>query len=308
MLKRFLVAMMICLLTAATPLWAEEDAGGTTGEEQAQAANSADEFLKSLNFRQGIIDLPNGVAALNIPESFRYLGPDDTKRFLEEGWGNPDGSNQIGMLAPTDVDLFNDGAWVVVISYQEDGYVSDKDANDIDYNELLESMQKSSKESNKQRMELGYEPVTLIGWAAPPHYDGQAKKLYWAKELEFGDNPDHTLNYNVRILGRKGVLVMNAVSSMDQLPNVQERMEKVIAFAEFKDGHRYSDFNPGVDKVAAYGIAALIGGKVAAKVGLLAKLGGILLAFKKIFIIGFLAVAGFLAKLFRRGKPGAQES
>lgn len=308
MLKRLLVTIMTGLLVAAAPVWAEEKAGEANTESQTQAEDSAEAFLESLNFQTGVIALPNGVATLNVPETFRYLGPEDTQRFLEEGWGNPDGSSQIGMLAPTDVDLFDDGGWVVVISYREDGYVSDKDAGDIDYDELLESMQEGAEERNKQRAEMGYEPVTLVGWAAPPHYDSQAKKLYWAKELQFGENPDHTLNYNVRILGRKGVLVMNAVSAMDQLPNVQQRMEKVIAFAEFKDGHKYSEFDPGIDKVAAYGIAALIGGKVAAKVGILAKLGGLLLAFKKIFIIAFLAVAGFLAKLFRRGRPEAQRS
>lgn len=79
-------------------------------------------------------------------------------------------------------------------------------------------------------------------------------------------------------------------------------MEQVLAFADFNEGFRYADFNSGVDKVATYGIAALIGGKVAAKVGLLAKLGGLLVAFKKIIIVGFLAVVGFFSKLFKRRK------
>src|SRR2546426_2131137 len=35
------------------------------------------------------------------------------------------------------------------------------------------------------------------------------------------------------------------------------------------EGHRYADFVPGTDKVAEYGIAALIAGGVAAKAGLL---------------------------------------
>lgn len=110
------------------------------------------------------------------------------------------------------------------------------------------------------------------------------------------------MNYNVRILGRKGVLVMNAVSAIEQLPMVRERMEQVIAIADFNEGYRYSDFDPGVDKVAAYGVAALIGGKVAAKAGLFAKLGGLLVAFKKFIIIGFLALIGVMSKLFKRRK------
>jgi uncharacterized membrane-anchored protein len=207
------------------------------------------------------------------------------------------------MLLPTDSELFGESGWAVVISYQEDGHVSDKDANKIDYDDLLETMQASTRKRNKQREAQGFKPVTLVGWAAPPYYDSDAKKLYWAKELKIGQEENHTLNYNVRILGRKGVLVMNAVSAMDQLPMIKDRMEQVIAFADFNDGYRYSDFNPGVDKMAAYGIAALIGGKMALKAGLLAKLGGLLVAFKKIIIIGFMAVAGFFSKLFKRRKP-----
>ena len=274
-------------------------------EAPEQVYQSAEEFLNSLKFQEGSIDLPGGIATLDVPEDFRYIGPEDAKRFLEEGWGNPNGSGQIGMLLPTETDLFGDNGWAVVISYQQDGYVSDKDAGEIDYDELLESMQASSRERNKERIAQGYPPLTLVGWAAPPYYDSEAKKLYWAKELKSGDNPSHTLNYNVRILGRKGVLVMNAVSGTDQLPLIQERMEQVIAFANFKEGSRYSDFNPGVDKVAAYGLATLIGGKMAAKAGLLTKAGALLVAFKKFIVIGFVAIAGFFSRLFKRRKTEA---
>lgn len=289
-----LLAVILAALLVCTPVWA--------GETPDPTYESPEAFLDSMTLKEGVVHLPDGIATLNVPDNFRYIGPEDSKRFLEEGWGNPDGSGQIGMLLPMDTKLFDDGGWAVVISYQKDGYVSDKDASKIDYDELLKDMQASARERNKQRAELGYPPVTLVGWAASPHYDSQAKKLYWAKELQFEQDAKHTLNYNVRILGRNGVLVMNAVSGMDQLPMVQERMEQVIAFAGFNEGFRYSDFNPGVDKVAAYGIAALIGGKVAAKVGLLAKLGGLLVAFKKVIIMGFLAVAALFSKLFKRRK------
>jgi uncharacterized membrane-anchored protein len=293
-MRNFLVVAVIFGLMIPMPALCSDD---------EQANNEAIEaFLQSMTFHEGVVDLPGGIATIELSSAFRYLNPEDTQRLLEDGWGNPDGSNQIGMLVPMDTDLFSDSGWAVVISYQEDGYVSDEDAAEIDYGEMLASMQEGSEEANKERVAHGFEPVNLVGWAEPPHYDNQTKKLYWAKELKFGDNDISTLNYNVRILGREGVLVMNAVSGVDQLPMIRQHMEEVIAFANFKDGYRYADYNPGVDKVAAYGIAALIGGKVAAKAGLLAKLGGVLLAFKKLFIIGFLAVAGFLSKLFKGRK------
>lgn len=285
-----IVALLLCM-----PAWAWAEA--QTADE------SAEQFMDGMTLQKGKINLPDGIATLDVPESFRYLGPEDSKRFLEEAWGNPDGSGQIGMLLPVGTDPFGDEGWAVVISYEEDGYVSDKDAGKIDYAELLKNMQASTLDRNKKREEIGFPPVTLIGWATAPHYDSQSKKLYWAKELRLGETEKHNLNYNVRILGRKGVLVLNAVSYMDQLPVVRERMEQVIAFADFNPGYRYAEFDPGMDKVAAYGIAALIAGKAAAKIGILAKLGGVLVAFKKIFIVGFLALAGLFKKLFKRRKP-----
>ena len=294
-MKRYhLVVIIMIIPLLGAPAWS-----GDSADQESPAAKA---FLDSLTYHKGTVDLPDGIAALEVPESFRYIGPEDSRRFLEEGWGNPNGSGQIGMLLPMDTDLFGDRGWAVVISYQEDGYVADKDAHEIDYDDLLDSMQASTTAGNAARIEKGFEPVTLVGWAAPPLYDSQAKKLYWAKELQFGDTPHHTLNYNVRILGRRGVLVLNAVSGMEQLPLIQANMEQVIAFTNFKEGHRYADFKPGVDQVAAYGLAALVGGKMATKAGLLAKLGGMLVAFKKVIFVAVIAVAGLLAKLFKRQK------
>lgn len=263
---------------------------------------AADDLLSTLKLQKGTVNLPNDVAALEVPEAFRYIGPEDTKKFLEEGWGNQDGSGSLGMLLPAGVELFGPEGWGVVITYQEDGYVSDEDAGKIDYKDLLESMQEGEEEENEERTKAGYDPVSLVGWAKPPFYDAQAKKLYWAKELKFGTQEENTLNYNVRILGRKGVLVMNAISGIGQLPQVEEHMKQVIAFTDFTKGNRYSDFDPGVDKVAAYGIAALIGGTIAAKAGLFAKLGVLLFAFKKIIIVAVVAIGAFLAKFFKRRK------
>jgi len=298
-MNRWMVGVVTCLLLLL-PL------GVVAGQEEAEEM-TAEAFVASLNPRSGVIELPNGVAQLDVPEAFRYIDPAAAQRFLEEGWGNPDGSGTLGMLLPSDGSQFDDGGWGVVITYQEDGYVEDSDAAEIDYDELLASMQEGSEEMNRERVKQGYDPVVLVGWAKAPSYDTQTKKLYWAKELQFGtDGGENTLNYNVRILGRKGVLVLNAVAAMSQLPKIEERMQQVLAFSEFKEGYRYSDYDSGVDKVAAYGIAALIGGKVAAKVGLLAKLGAVLLASKKLIIVALVAIGSFFAKLFRR--KGAEVS
>ncbi len=74
----------------------------------------------------------------------------------------------------------------------------------------------------------------------------------------------------------------------------------MITFASFEDGQRYADFREGSDKVAGYGLAALVAGGVASKVGLFGKLLAFLLAFKKLLIGGVVALLAGIGKLFGR--------
>ena len=53
----------------------------------------------------------------------------------------------------------------------------------------------------------------------------------------------HTLNYDVRVLGREGVLSMNAVAGMDLLEQIRSEMRPLIEVAEFNEGYRYAEFD-----------------------------------------------------------------
>ena len=269
---------------------------------QEQEQITAEEFLASLNFQKGAITLPGGVASLDLPEGFHYLSPEDTESVLVTAWGNPPGNETLGMLVQSPDDILADESWAVIIAYEEDGYVSDENADSVDYAGMLEDMQASSRETNAARVEAGYEEVELVGWAATPRYDRATNKLYWAKELRFGDIPVNTLNYNVRILGRTGVLVLNLVATMPQLAEIETAIPTVLAMTNFNLGHRYSDFDPSVDEVAAYGIGALVAGKLAAKAGLFAKFGVLLIALKKFWIFLVIGIGAILARAFRRGR------
>ena len=121
---------------------------------------------------------------------------------------------------------------------------------------------------------------------------------YWAKELAFGDSPEHTLNYNIRVLGRRGVLVLNAVSSMEQFDTIAAETESVLSAVSFNEGHRYTDYLPGTDKAATYGVAGLIAGATAAKAGFFKAAWLGLLAFKKVLLGGAIALAALLKKVF----------
>ena len=271
--------------------------------EQTPGAPTPEQLEAQLRYQTGRVAVNKGLATLDLSSDFRYLDPRQTDLVLR-AWGNPPGTETLGMLVPASVGVFTRDGWGVIITYDEDGYVKDDDAAKIDYADLLRKMQQATREANAKRAKAGYATVELVGWAEPPRYDSAAHKLYWAKDLKFGDESTHTLNYNVRVLGRRGVLVLNAVATMGQIASVKRNMAKVIGFVDFNEGHRYADFVPGSDKVAEYGIAALIAGGIAAKAGLFKVLLGALIALKKFILVALAAAAAYLRKLFRR-KPVA---
>jgi uncharacterized membrane-anchored protein len=301
-------AWMLCA-ALALPAAAEEPAGDAQSaavEESASTEAAEESAAPDMNFKYqtGEILLPNKVATLHLGERYRYLDAQETNRLLM-AWGNESDTSTQGAIIPADVDPMTAEGWAVILTYVNDGHVDDSDASEIDYEELMADMKEGTEEHNKARREAGFEAVHLIGWAEAPSYDAATKKLYWAKELEFGGSPTHTLNYDVRVLGREGVLSMNAVASMDQLAQIKTDMRPLIDVAEFSLGFRYAEFNEDTDRMAEYGLGALIAGGVAAKLGLFAKIGAFFMLFKKFIILGVLGLGGLVAKLLGRKKDEA---
>jgi uncharacterized membrane-anchored protein len=261
-----------------------------------------EEFEAKLGYQTGTVTVSGGIATIRLPESFRFIGPEGSRRLLTQAWGNPPESAEgvLGMLIPTRLSPLADDGWGIVLTYDEDGYVNDKDAASIDYTKLLAEMQEASTAANAERQKQGYEAVTLVGWAEPPFYDAATHKMYWAKELAFGDDSEHTLNYSIRVLGRRGVLVLNAVAGVDQLQTIRSQARDILAAVDFNEGHRYTDYLPGKDKAAAYGITGLVVGATAAKAGFFKLLWVGILAFKKVILASVVALAALARRLFRR--------
>lgn len=256
-----------------------------------------DEIENSLKYETGTIELPACKAKLKVPEGFRYLDAKQSQYVLSDLWGNPADNTILGLLVPADRGVLAPNSWVFTISFDEIGYVKDDDAEDIDYDDLLEEMQKETKDANVERQKLGYAPIELVGWASKPYYDKNKKVLHWAKELKFGTDSLGTLNYNLRVLGKDGVIVLNAVATMQELKDVKPNIDKVLTSVQFEKGNTYLDFDPKVDKVAAWTIGGLVAGKVLAKVGLFA----FIAKFSKLIILGVIAAAGAVWN-FMRGR------
>jgi uncharacterized membrane-anchored protein len=301
-MSRILLTWVLTLLVGAVHGEEPVPQGETAAAESTGPDAAAEEpAWPELKFQSGQIVLPNKVATLSLTDKYSYLSPADTEKMLV-AWGNPPGWETLGSVVPAAVGPFSEEGWAVIVTYIDEGHVSDEDAHEIDYTELLADMKEGTREESEQRVKDGYEGLELLGWAANPHYEQASRKLYWAKELRFGDSEVHTLNYDVRVLGREGVLSMNAVAGMPQLASIETDMQELLGAAAFNAGYRYEDFNEDTDRMAAYGLGALVAGGVAAKAGFFAKLGALLLAFKKFIVMGLVALGALLAKVFRTRK------
>jgi uncharacterized membrane-anchored protein len=289
---------LACILVLLCAYAAKADDKPITTREDAEA------LVSTFKYQTGHILLRGDLAELNVPPTFRYLGPDDAQAVLVRLWGNPPGPQHLGLLLPADTSPIQRGCWAVTIDYIEDGHVNDSDAAKIDYTSLLAQMKQATVEENKTRAEKGFPTAELIGWAAPPHYDSTTHKLYWAKEIAFSGDTTHTLNYNIRVLGRKGVLLLNAIAPMSQLDTVERMTPDILTMVDFQKGNRYADYDSSTDKLATYGIAALVAGGVAAKMGLFKVLLVGILALKKAIIVGIAAVSAWFKKVFKK-KPKA---
>jgi uncharacterized membrane-anchored protein len=274
--------------------------------ETALSQNSQADTLRTLNYRKGSITLADSLATINPRNNFAYLDNADTQKFLTKVWENPPGAGQdsLGMLLPSSINPLSAEAYAVVITYEATGYVSDEDAEKIDYKALLRDIQEGIREVSKQRVAQGYEPFELIGWAREPYYDKAAKKMYWAKKLRFGSGPSDTLNYEIRVLGRRGVLSLNVVAGMEAFPEIDQRSREILSMVSFNQGNLYSEFNPSIDQAAAYGLAGLVAGGILTKAGFFKGLLVLLLASKKlvaaVVIGGFATLWGGIKAMFRR--------
>jgi uncharacterized membrane-anchored protein len=106
------------------------------------------------------------------------------------------------------------------------------------------------------------------------------------------------VNYNTYVLGREGYFTMNLVTSLAELPAHKPAAHAVLAALNFDEGKRYADYNEKSDRTAEYGLAALVVGVAAKKLGMLAAAGLFFAKFAKVIILGLGALGVGAAKLF----------
>jgi uncharacterized membrane-anchored protein len=260
-------------------------------QPSAMTEQQATSLVGAMKPQRGKIALPEAQATLDLGQTYDFYGPADARTILVQLWGNPPsaGEGVLGIVMPAGKSPLSD-SWGAVVTFEKSGYVSDSDAAEMDYAELLSQMREGEAANNAERAAAGYPAMNLAGWAEQPNYDKATHSVVWAQELNIAGQPVHSLNYDVRTLGRNGVLSLNLISQMPRLAEVKTAARDFATHASFNTGARYADYNSATDATAEYGIGGLVAAGVgvaaAKKLGLLA----LLLKFIKPILIG-LAVA-----------------
>lgn len=239
-----------------------------------------------------------GMAEIQVPDGYLYTDKKGAQKLLELTHNFPSG-NEVGALVPAS----DEQDWFVIFEFTDAGYVKDDEKDKIDAAGLLKSITEGTEEQNEERKRKGWPDFHIVGWEKDPYYDPGTHNLNWAIRGR-SESGSQSVNHSIRLLGRRGTMNVDVVLAPEEYATVMPAFNGMMESFEFKSGHRYADFVSG-DKVASYGLTALIAGGAGAaaiKTGLLAKFWksfvALLLALKKLIIVVIIAVAVAFKKLW----------
>jgi uncharacterized membrane-anchored protein len=236
-------------------------------------------------------------AALDLPDGFAFI-PHDPGKTAMESLGNHVTDNFLGLVVPS-----KPASWFMLVEYMPAGYIKDDDAQTWDADQLLSDIKTTTDEANKQRTAQKIPALDIVGWVEKPHYDEFTHRLIWsivAHDEGVADTADDVINYRTLMLGREGYIALTMVTSQSLIDPQRPIATLLLSKLNFVPGKRYDDFNVSTDHVAEYGLAALIAGVAAKKLGLLAVGLAFAAKFAKVGIVAVLAFLAGIRKLFRR--------
>lgn len=303
------LALLLALAAAPGRAQALPDAEPAAGTDPAAAPDEStgDPALDAIYAEVRDVQVPGPArvelrdqGALALADGLVWV-PQPAAGKLMNSMGNTVGDDFLGLIFPR-----GDESWFVVVSFDPAGYIEDDDAKEWDTKELLDSLRQGTDEANAWREEQGFDPIEVTGWIEEPRYDDTRHHLVWSagiKDKDVAATPDDGVNYNTYLLGRDGYISMNLVTSAQQVEAQKPLVGRLLDSTTFNEGKRYADFDPETDKVAAYGLAALVGGAAAKKLGLLGVMAAFIAKSWKLIAVGVVAFGAAARKFIGRDRP-----
>jgi uncharacterized membrane-anchored protein len=242
-------------------------------------------------------------ATLKLPANYFFVPKAEGVRVLRALGNVVNDSNFVGLV----VGQRQNDRWIVVIRYIKEGYIKDDDAKNWNADDLLKNISEGVEETNKDRAARGFPEMQVIGWVELPNYDAITHRLVWSLLSRDKDQPDNTpknINYNTYALGRDGYFSLNLLSGSERISSEKAAAHELLADLSYNAGKRYEDFSATTDRIAEYGLAALIGGIAVKKLGLFALFIAMVLKFAKVIAIAAAVLGAGVMKFFRRKPRG----
>lgn len=221
-----------------------------------------DSLENKIKYHTGNITLAGGKFNLRVPDEFLFIDAVQSRYILEELWGNLPDTEVAGMIVRKGFQpsrLINDYSFV--IGYSDIGHVSSQKGTELNHDKLLAQLKENMARSNESRINMGLNTMSVTGWVMVPYFDQYKKALYWATRISANGTEEEILNYNLRLMGKTGVIKINAVATLDQLPDIKKALPLIIAQTRFTAEEAFDAYNEGKDKESQYDMAALITGK-----------------------------------------------
>ena len=218
------------------------------------AEKTAEQQLSELNWLMpGSVGRVADKAEFNVTDSYTFLDSSDTDKFLEIN-GNPPQGNSF-TVAPVN------GNWFGILNFAAEGYI--KDDEKIDADELLSALKEQNAQGNEERRKQGYPALILEGWYFPPRYDTSTNRLEWGTKIRNEQDQSLIVNVSTKILGRSGYTSAILVADPETLDQDLLDFKNALKNFDYVGGEKYSEWKEG-DKIAAYGLGALVLGGAAA--------------------------------------------
>ncbi len=285
--------LLMCAATGASAANTPTPSARSAAETEQQAAFQAVQAAQ----KAGPADIAvSDQAHLKLPAGYVWV-PVPAAAQLMRSMGNRVDDSFLGAVFPAD-----DGDWFASVRFIKEGFIKDDDAKDWNAADLLKSLKEGTEASNQDRVQRGIAAMEVVGWAQEPRYDAATHRLVWsALTRDKGSSAaEQGVNYNTYALGREGYISLNLVTNARDLEKYKPDASTLLAAMQYDGGKKYTDFNQSTDKVAAYGLAALVAGAAAKKLGLLAVILAFAAKFAKVIVVAGGAALWGAAKIFRK--------
>lgn len=217
-------------------------------------------FEASLDYKKGTVPISENRVTLKLMEGFRFLDERDSKKVISGLWGQDIPENSDGAILPPGIGPFSDHNWAYVISFDPIGHICDTIDVTIDSEKLMSKLKQNLVNENLKRQNENRQTMQIVDWEIKPVYDKTIRCLYWAIKYSFSNEIQNEIIYNIKILGRNGVLSIytQVNEKLGDLP--RNNIKDIIRSAKFNPGQEYEAFSENTGSFSKSNLSELITG------------------------------------------------